>query len=109
MPDSLSDTADRRGGDIVECHEVSQKCFIGNCLRSSDLGFVILMYGLGRRFTTRGSTRPRRDGLMTKTAAHPVPSNPINQRTASIKPTRSGSIPRSRADSIITDLTRLCA
>src|SRR6516162_7738135 len=93
----------------LECHEVIQKYFIGNCLRSSDLGLVIRMYCLGRRFTTRGSTRPRRDGLMTKTAPHSVPSSPINQRTASIRPIRSGSVPRIRADSSMTDLTRLYA
>jgi hypothetical protein len=100
---------DRGFCSYAECHEVSQKCFIGSCLRSSDLGLVIRMYCLGRRFTTRGSTRPRRDGLMTMTAAHVVPSRPISQRTASIKPTRSGSMARRRADSSMTDLTRLYA
>jgi hypothetical protein len=66
------------------------------------------MYCLGRRFTTRGSTRPRRDGLTTNTVAS-ASSTPISHRTVSTRLTRSGDTPCNRADSTIADRIRLYA
>jgi hypothetical protein len=45
-----------------------------NCLRRTALGFFIEGYCFGRRFLTRGSTRPFRDGLIRITDRSSSPS-----------------------------------
>src|SRR5262245_57051670 len=83
-----------------EWREESEYPFAGNDLRRTDRGLVMRVYCFGLRFTTRGSTRPGRDGLtFTTEGSSPFPSTPINQRIVSIKLIRSGATSWTRADS----------
>src|SRR5271157_5735087 len=69
------------------------KSFSLKSLRNSALGFFMSGYCLGRRFLTRGSYRPGRDGLTTNSGISSPSSAPRSHRSASTKLIRSAITP----------------